>query len=66
MSKKISILIAVEDRASRDLQLEQATSMLQSDALDCGILITRHSFRTYTAALSPDVEYGFIQELDLL
>lgn len=66
MSEKASILITVEDRATRDLQLEQAASALQRQSLECGILITRHSFRTFTAALSPDVEYGFIQELDLL
>lgn len=60
------IIIEARDRASRDDQLEQATRMLRNRATDCGILITRHSFRTFTAALSPDVELGLIQELDLL
>lgn len=66
MSTAKSIIIKAEDRASRDHQLEQATYLLRSQAVDCGILITRHSFRTFTAALSANVEYGLIQELDLL
>lgn len=60
------ISIEAQDRASRDHQLEQATHLLKDQATDCGILITRHSFRTFTAALSPNVEYGLIQEVDLL
>lgn len=60
------IIIEARDRASRDDQLEQATHLLKQRATDCGILITRHSFRIFTAALSPDVEFGLIQELDLV
>lgn len=60
------IIIEAKDRASRDDQLEQATNLLRDRATNCGILITRHSFRKLTAKLSPDVEYGFIQELDLM
>lgn len=60
------IIIEARDQCSRDDQLEQATDLLKGRATDCGILITRHSFRTFSARLSPDVEYGFIQELDLL
>lgn len=60
------LIIEARDRASRDDQLEQATYLLTQRATNCGILITRHSFRTFTAQLSPDVEFGFIQELDLL
>lgn len=60
------ITIEVEDAPSRDRQLEQATYLLQDKATHCGILVTRHNFATYTAALSLDVEYGLIQELDLL
>lgn len=60
------IIIEARDRTSRDDQLEQAVDFLRNRATDCGILITRHSFRTFTAALSPNVAYGFIQELDLL
>lgn len=65
MSTATSIIIEVQDRASRDHQLEQATYLLSDQAIDCGILITRHSFRIFTAALSPNVEYGLIQEMDL-
>ena len=60
------LVIEARDRASRDDQLEQATDLLKQRATDCGILITRHSFRTFSARLSPDVEFGFIQELDLV
>ena len=60
------LVIEARDRTSRDDQLEQATDLLKQRATDCGILITRHSFRTFSARLSPDVEFGFIQELDLV
>lgn len=60
------LIIEAQDRASRDSQLEQAAHLLAQHATDCGILITRHSFRTFTAQLSRDVEFGLIQELDLL
>lgn len=66
MSTATPLIIEVPDRASRDFQLEQATEVLKNRATDCGILITRHSFATFTARLSPDVEFGFIQELDLV
>lgn len=60
------LIIEARDRASRDSQLEQATDLLKRRATDCGILITRHSFRTFSARLSRDVEFGLIQELDLM
>jgi hypothetical protein len=60
-----TIVIEAHDRASRDLQLEEATRLLSEKARNRGILVTRHSFRSFTAALSKDVEYGLIQELDL-
>lgn len=60
------IIIEARDLTSRDDQLEQAINILRHRATDSGILITRHSFRTFTAALNADVEFGFIQELDLL
>lgn len=66
MPTAAAIIIEARDRASRDDQLEQATDLLRHQATNCGILVTRHSFRTFTARLSPDVEYGFIQEMDLL
>lgn len=38
------ITVRVEDPASRDRQLEQATSLLREKAIDCGILVTRVDF----------------------
>jgi hypothetical protein len=61
-----AVIIEVNDRASRDLQLEEAIRLLSEKATDRGILVTRHSFRSFTATLSSDVAYGLIQELDLL
>lgn len=66
MSTDDAIIIEAHDRASRDLQLEEATRLLSKKATDRGILITRHSFRSFSATLSSSVEYGLIQELDLL
>jgi hypothetical protein len=66
MPTPISISIEAQDLASRDRQLEQATRLLKNKATDCGILVTRHDFRTFTATLSPDVEYGLTREFDLL
>ena len=61
-----TIEIEAQDRPSRDQQLEQATTLLRTKATDCGILVTRHSYGTFTAALSANVQYGLIQELDLV
>lgn len=61
-----SIIIEAQDPATRDRQLEHATRLLKDKATDCGILVTRHSYRTFTATLSPDVDFGLIEELDLL
>lgn len=65
MSTAETIIIEAQDRASRDRQLEQASRLLSQQATDCGILITRHTFRSFTVALSAGVHYGLIQELDL-
>ncbi|MBT2547843.1 hypothetical protein [Arthrobacter sp. ISL-65] len=61
-----TITIEAEGVTSRDRQLEQAIDLLRDKTTHCGILVTRLNFTTYTAALSFDVEYGLIQELDLL
>lgn len=61
-----AIIIEAADRACRDRQLETAIRLLSEQATDCGILITRHSFRSFSATLSAGVEYGLIEELDLL
>jgi hypothetical protein len=67
MSKGTSVItISVEDRASRDRQLEQAISLLRKEATDCGILVTRIGFTTFTVAISADVAFGLTQEVDLL
>jgi hypothetical protein len=58
--------ISVEDRASRDRQLEQAISLLRREATHCGILVTRVEFTTFTVAISPAVAFGLTQEADLL
>lgn len=67
MSTEIApITIKVEDAALKGRQLDQATALLRERATDWGILVTRVDFTTYTAALSPNVPFGFTRELDLL
>lgn len=67
MSRTTStITVKVEDAASIDGQLEHATSILREKTTNCGLLITREDFTTFTVALSPDIPFGFTQELDLL
>lgn len=61
-----TITIKVEDPASRDRQLEQATSVLRERAIGYGILVTRVDHTTFTVALSPEVVYGQTREVDLL
>ena len=60
------INVEVEDRASRDRQLERMCALLRSEAADCGILVTRINHTTFEIALSPDVPFGLTRELDLL
>ena len=63
MSKETSVItISVDDRASRDRQLEQAISLLREEAIGCGILVTRVKFTTFTVAISPGVAFGLTQE----
>jgi hypothetical protein len=61
-----TITVKVKDRASRDRQLEQATSLLREKAARCGILVTRVNFTTFTVTLSPDIAFGLTREIDLL
>jgi hypothetical protein len=61
-----TITVIVEDPASRDRQLEQATSLLREKAIGCGIFVTRVDHKTFTIALSPEVAYGQTREVDLL
>lgn len=60
------ITVKVEDPASRDRQLERATSLLREKAVGYGILVTRVDYTTFTIALSPEVAYGQTLEVDLL
>ena len=60
--------IVITDPTSRDAQLNSAVKVAAEIAgqdQHCGILITRHDFRKFTVALSPDVPFGLIQEHDL-
>ena len=60
------VIVRVDDRVSRDRQLEQAISLLCKEATDCGILVTRVNFTTFTVAISPDVVFGLTKEADLM
>ncbi|MDQ0662524.1 hypothetical protein QFZ35_001022 [Arthrobacter ulcerisalmonis] len=67
MSKESPVVtVRVDDRVSRDRQLEQAISLLRKEATDCGILVTRVKFTTFTLAISPDVAFGLTKEEDLI
>ncbi len=61
-----SLTVKADDPASRDLQLEQAASLLRGVAIRCGILVTRVDYLTFTVAFSPDIPYGLTQERDLV
>lgn len=60
------ITVKVEDRVSRDRQLEQTCALLRREATDCGILVIRVDYATFEVALSPDVPFGLTREVDLL
>jgi hypothetical protein len=58
--------------ASKD-QLDNQLNMAAGIAMECaaqdkrhGVLVTRHDFSRFTAALSSTVPFGLIQEHDLL
>lgn len=61
-----TITVMVKDPATRDRQLEQATSLLREKASGYGILVTRVDYTTFSIALSPEVAYGETREVDLL
>ncbi|QSZ53901.1 hypothetical protein RI444_08730 [Paenarthrobacter sp. AT5] len=60
------IVVKVEDAASVDRELEQASAVLREKATSSVLLVTRVDFTTYTVALHPGISFGFTQELDLL
>lgn len=66
MPQATPLIISVKDPASRDRELEKATALLRNSATDCGILVTRVKFTTFTVALCPDVAFGMTNEADLL
>lgn len=61
-----TVILNVEDSASRDQQLEETCAQLRKEAKDCGILVTRVDHFTFEVALSPSVAFGLTHELDLL
>ncbi|GAA5197276.1 hypothetical protein GCM10023346_31550 [Arthrobacter gyeryongensis] len=65
MAKSI-ITVKIEDRASRDRQLEHATLLLREEATRCGILVTRVDFTTFIVTLSPGIPYGLTHEIDMM
>jgi len=66
MPTHTSITVVAQDRASRDRQLEEATRLLREKQPRCGILVTRHTYTTFTVALRPEIGHGTIQEKDLV
>jgi hypothetical protein len=52
----------------RDLHLDRAidtAQVLASVDVKLGVLVTRHDFRRFSVALTPEVPYGLIKERDL-
>lgn len=66
MPIQTSITVVARNRVSRDQQLDEATHLLREEQPRCGILVTRHTFTTFTVALHPDIAHGMIQEKDLV
>ena len=67
MSAEMSLIVVkVADAASVNRELEHASAVLREKTTNSGLLVTRVDFTTYTVALSPDIPFGFTQELDLL
>lgn len=66
MPTHTSITVIAQDRASRDQQLDEATRLLHEKQPRCGLLVTRHTFTTFTVALHPEIRHGTIQEKDLV
>lgn len=61
------IQIQATSRPALEIQLEAAIQQLQQYATVTktrGILLTRHHYGHYTAALSDSVPFGITQELD--
>ena len=66
MPLQTSITVVARDRVSRDQQLDEATRLLREEQPRCGILVTRHTFTTFTVASHSEIGHGMIQEKDLV
>lgn len=66
MPIQTSITVVARDRVTRDRQLDEATRLLHEKQPRCGVLVTRHTFTTFTVALHPEIGHGMIQEKDLV
>ena len=66
MPIQTSITVVAGDRVSRDQQLDEATRLLRKNQPRYGILVTRHTFTTFTVALHAEIGHGMIQEKDLV
>lgn len=62
---KFSVTLTIVDGTSRDRQLDAAVASALPSALSSkrhGILVTRHSTKRFTVAVSESVPYGEIRE----
>lgn len=61
----LTISITATDRASMELQLDEAVAAARSMAMHekrHGILVTRHDYHSFTVALSEAVPFGLTHE----
>lgn len=64
-TSELPISITATDRASMELQLDEAVAAARSIALyekRHGILVTRHDYHSFTIALSEAVPFGLTRE----
>jgi hypothetical protein len=62
---EFTIALTVADRANMERQLDQAVSYAKTEAMierPRGILVTRHSFESFSVALSDAVPFGETRE----
>lgn len=58
---------AVSDAGELECQLERAVDIAIEEALESqhyGVLVTRHDNHNFTVAVTPEVPFGMIHELD--
>lgn len=64
-TSELTISVTATDRASMELQLDEAVAAARSMAMNerhRGILVTRHDYRSFTIALSEAVPFGLTRE----